>query len=291
MKTLRLRIQEAVRDTGLNQVVLERDYAQSYVLLGIASRPELRESLVFKGGTALRKVHLPGYRFSEDLDFSAEGAPKGEALARAVRRAVEAGQAAAREIAPVSMVVERHRERGPHPGGQEAFVVRLQFPWQREPVVPVKVEVTHDEPVLLPAPPGRVLHGFGERLDVSVRTYGLEEIAAEKLRAARQTQARLAARGWAKPRARDFYDLWHLVRIEGSRLDWGRVAGILPRKCALRGVSLRSVADAFDPALLEEVRAGWDRTLGPFVADLPDVERVLAESREVLDALLPLRGD
>lgn len=58
MRTLQLRIQKAARDTGVNQIVLERDYAQSYVLLGIASRPELRESLVFKGGTALRKDHL-----------------------------------------------------------------------------------------------------------------------------------------------------------------------------------------------------------------------------------------
>lgn len=29
-----------------------------------------KDSLVFKGGTALRKCYFPGYRFSEDLDFT-----------------------------------------------------------------------------------------------------------------------------------------------------------------------------------------------------------------------------
>ena len=85
MKTLQLRIQKAVRETGVNQIVLERDYAQSYVLLGIASRPELRDSLVFKGGTALRKVHLPGYRFSEDLDSTARSLPSFEECQVALR--------------------------------------------------------------------------------------------------------------------------------------------------------------------------------------------------------------
>jgi predicted nucleotidyltransferase component of viral defense system len=290
VKTLQLRIQKAMRDTGVNQIVLERDYAQSYVLLGIASRPELRESLVFKGGTALRKVHLPGYRFSEDLDFSAEGAPKGEALANAVRLAVEAGQAAAREVAPLSMVVQRVKERGPHPGGQEAFAVRIQFPWQRDPAVPVKIEITHDEPILLDAPRSPVLHGYEENLDVSVRTYALEEIAAEKLRATRQSHARLSERGWTRPRARDFYDLWHLVRLDAGRMDWKRVAEILPRKCEIRGVQFQRLADAFEPALLEEVRAAWERTLGSFVSPLPDVEVVLKETRVRLGLLLQRTG-
>jgi len=189
------------------------------------------------------------------------------------------------------MTVERYEERDPHPGGQEAFIVRVQFPWQRQPMVPVKIEITHDEPVLLSAPPMPIAHGYGETLEAAVRTYDLEEICAEKLRSTRQTQAKLTVRGWARPRGRDFYDLWHLVRLGAGRVDWARVAEVLPRKCAHRGVTLSSIGDVFDLALLEEVRATWERTLGPFVPDLPDVERVLAETRERLEALLKIGGD
>src|SRR5687768_4062206 len=129
-------------------------------------------------------------------------------------------------------------------------------------MVPVKIEITHDEPVLLPASPMPIVHGYGETLEAAVRTYGLEEICAEKLRSTRQTHAKLTARGWARSRARDFYDLWHLVRLDVGRVDWTRVSEVLRRKCAHRGVVISSIGDVFEPALLDEVRASWERTLG-----------------------------
>lgn len=49
--------------------VLERDYCLSWFLAGL-SRSPLRERLLFKGGTALKKCYYPEYRFSEDLDFT-----------------------------------------------------------------------------------------------------------------------------------------------------------------------------------------------------------------------------
>jgi predicted nucleotidyltransferase component of viral defense system len=286
MRLLQRRIQDAAKRTGVNQLVVERDYAQSYVLLGIASHPVLYDTLVFKGGTALKKVYFDDYRFSEDLDFSSVGAPAGVDLEHAVVAAVDTAQAAARELAPFTMLVERYQERDPHPGGQEAFVVRVQFPWQRQPVVPIKIEVTHDELVLLPTPAMPVLHGYSEPMQAAVHTYSLEEVSAEKLRSIRQTQAKLMARGWARPRARDFFDLWHLLRLDARRLDWTQVARLLAPKCAHRQVAIGSIAELFEPALLDEVRASWNRTLGPFVPELPSVEQVFAELRVRLEKVL-----
>lgn len=288
MKALRVRMQQAAKAGGVNQLVIERDYAQSYVLFGIAATPALRDGIVFKGGTALKKVHFGSYRFSEDLDFSATSSPKGRALEQAVRSAAAAAEGAVRRTAPLTFAVERYEERDPHPGGQEAFIVRVQFPWQRQPMVPIKLEISHDEPVLLDAPAAEVRHGYEEAFDARVRTYSLEEICAEKLRSTRQTQAELATRGWARPRARDFYDLWHLVREPAGRIDWGKVAAVLPAKCTHRKVTITSVADVFEAGLLEEVRATWERTLGPFVRDLPEVDQVIAETRTGLEVVLGL---
>ena len=288
MKALQIQIQRAAKDGNVSQLVAERDYAQSYVLLGVAAHELLRENLVFKGGAALRKVHFPGYRFSEDLDFSMVAGPRGDDLERAIRAAIGSAAEAARKLAPLAFTVERYIEREPHPGGQETFVVRAQFPWQRQPIVPVRIEIAQDEPVLLPAPPRAVAHGYDEPFAVAVRTYGLEEICAEKLRSTRQTHAVLAASGWARSRARDYYDLWHLVRAGRETIDWSSVAAILPAKCAHRGVALRTIGDVFEPQLLQEVRATWQRTLVPFVRELPAVDRVLSETREDLEALLRL---
>lgn len=102
MKLLQRRIQQAAKDGGVNQLVIERDYAQTYILLGLASQRELRDTLVFKGGTALKKVHFGVYRFSEDLDFSAENGPKEEALESAIRTAMASAQTSARLHSPIS---------------------------------------------------------------------------------------------------------------------------------------------------------------------------------------------
>jgi len=51
------------------EAVLERDYCLAWFLVGL-SRSSLREHLVFKGGTALKRCYFGDYRFSEDLDFT-----------------------------------------------------------------------------------------------------------------------------------------------------------------------------------------------------------------------------
>ena len=52
--------------TGFQPALVEKDYFASVVLEWLASR---RPELVFKGGTALSKVHSGFFRLSEDLDF------------------------------------------------------------------------------------------------------------------------------------------------------------------------------------------------------------------------------
>ena len=40
--------------------------ALSYLLAGIAANPDLSGTLIFKGGTALKKLYFGDYRFSAD---------------------------------------------------------------------------------------------------------------------------------------------------------------------------------------------------------------------------------
>ena len=49
---------------------IEKDYMIGWVLAGIYNNEYLRDSLVFKGGTCLKKCFFNEYRFSEDLDFT-----------------------------------------------------------------------------------------------------------------------------------------------------------------------------------------------------------------------------
>jgi len=51
------------------EAVLERDYCLAWFLVGLSSSP-ICKSLIFKGGTALKRCYFSKYRFSEDLDFT-----------------------------------------------------------------------------------------------------------------------------------------------------------------------------------------------------------------------------
>ena len=88
MKPLRSKIQSECEIKKVAQYVIEKDYALSYILVGIAKQSELAQSLIFKGGTALKKIYFGDYRFSEDLDFSALNAPKDGELEELLGNAV-----------------------------------------------------------------------------------------------------------------------------------------------------------------------------------------------------------
>ena len=140
MKPLRIRLQEARERLGVPWEVLERDYLLSWLLAGILKVDGLKDSLIFKGGTALKKCYFGDYRFSEDLDFTAQSsAPRGPAMEEAVREACSRAVGLLDPYAPVEIACERHVEREPHPTGQEAFDVRARFPWHRRPQVNVMV--------------------------------------------------------------------------------------------------------------------------------------------------------
>jgi uncharacterized protein len=263
-----------------------KDYAIGHLLLAIAHEPAVAESLVMKGGTALKKLYFGDYRFSEDLDFSAESGPRGAALENALRAVSSRAQETLSGKGPFGVVVDRVVHRDPHPHDQESFAFRVQYPWQRRPLCLVKLEVTVDEPILLPTPARPVIHGYGEGLTGALRAYSLEEIVAEKLRAMLQTEARRIERGWIRPRCRDLYDLWRILGNPPAALDLAAIRRILPAKCAVRDVRFGSAADFFPAALVDVVRTGWDADLAPLVLDLPPADIVVADLRREVDALL-----
>ncbi len=265
------------RDRGVRLDVVEKDYALSYLLAAIADTSGLADHIVLKGGTALKKLYYADYRFSEDLDFSTHPHGHLEGLSDKMASAVQRMADLLQEQGAFGVSYEPLRLKHPHPSGQEAFIVRVRFPWQRRPLCRLKVEITVDEPVLLSPQAKTLIHNFGERLDRRILGYALPEIVAEKLRALLQSQQRLRARGWGASRVcRDYYDLWEIFRRE--KIEKHTLSRILEPKCRLRGVSFQSSEDFLTSELREAARKSWGQWLLPFVPNAPAPE-------EVLDAL------
>jgi predicted nucleotidyltransferase component of viral defense system len=274
---------------GVPWDVLERDYLLSWILAGVARVGSLRATLVFKGGTALKKCYFGDYRFSEDLDFSGlEGVPTGDAMERAVREACDAASKMLDEYAPVEIRCERYTEKDPHPGGQEAFAIRARFPWQRQPQTRVMIETGVDEKVLKPAPERKIIHEYGEPLDAAIQVYALEEVVAEKLRAILQHVEKLEERGWSRSRARDYYDLWRVLGTYKERMDLSDFHSFLREKCAVRKLTFDSFEDFFEERMLAYVEKTWDQWLGPLVPRLPAFQAVIGELRPEVAELVSL---
>ena len=287
MKPLHTRLQEARKRLGVPWDVLERDYLLSWILAGITQIEPLQHTLVFKGGTALKKCYFGDYRFSEDLDFSGLGdVPTGDAMEWCVRKACEAAASLLDEYAPVEIVCERYAEKEPHPGGQEAFTIRARLPWQKQPHTRVMIETAVDEKVLKPLQKRKVIHGYGEPLNTQVLVYAIEEIVAEKLRAILQHIERLEERGWSRSRARDYYDLWRVLGTYKDQMDLSDFDHFLRDKCAVRNVTFRGPDDFFPEVMLAYVEKTWDRWLGPLVPGLPSFKTVIGELRPKVAALV-----
>jgi len=287
MKPLRNRLQESRKRLGIPWEILERDYVLSWLLAGVSEVEALRDTLVFKGCTALKKCFFGDYRFSEDLDFSGIGdVPTGERMEEAMREACERAVSLLDEYAPVEIACERYTEREPHPGGQEAFTIRVQLPWQRTPQTRVMIETAVDEKVLKPVQIRSIIHGYGEPLKAQVQVYALEEIVAEKLRAILQHVEELHERGWSRSRARDFYDLWRVLRAYQNQLNLSNFSSFLRTKCSIRNVSFNDHNDFFENTMLNYIEKTWEQWLGPLVPDLPDFATVIGDLRPMITLLV-----
>lgn len=284
---LRKRLERLQKQRRLTWESLERDFLFSWILAAIGSQQELRGSLVFKGGACLKKCYFGDYRFSEDLDFSStETAPRHSDLEAAFVKVCREAERLLRPVGEVRLELTRYVEREPHPHGQEAFLIRGQMPWHSRPHTKVLVEVSPEEPMLWPLEQRPLLHEYGEIVVGQLATYGLAEIVAEKLRAILQQMERGASRGWVRPRGRDYYNLWRILKAHPDLLNLAEFGQLLHRKCQVKNVDFSGPASFFPEEMMVAVARTWKSWMEPLVSELPDWELLLADLRPLVTRLL-----
>jgi len=283
MAEVRQLLRAKARERGVRLEILEKDYALSYLLAALSEIPAF-DAVVLKGGTALKKAYYADHRFSEDLDYSTLHAAPLSDLPQAMDAAIARMAERLKERGPFAVTREPLLLRDPHPGGQAAWVVRVQFPAQRQSLCRLKVEITVDEPVLLLPAQRPLLHGFEEDLRAALQVYALPEIVAEKLRALLQSRLRLQARGWGASRVcRDYYDLWSILRREN--LEGEDIPALTQQKCALRAVTFSSPQDFLAADLLAVARREWQTQLVPFLTRPVSVDQVLSDLQTLIPPL------
>ena len=274
-------IRLVTRQKHVQQYIVEKDYALSYLLATITSTDGLGENLVLKGGTALKKLYFADYRFSEDLDYSTRVMGPVKKIDVLMETVVHSMGEMLNERGPFQVSMEPLVLKQPHPGDQKAYYIRVQFPEQRQALCRLKVEITVDEPILTPVDIRPVLHGFDEEFDVRIPVYSLAEVTAEKLRALLQSKARLHERGWGASRVcRDYYDLWNLLQVPGLKSP--DLIPLLVQKCAVRDVTYESPNDFISEDLLSVASAEWAQQLLLFVPDAPQAIELLPQVQSLI---------
>jgi predicted nucleotidyltransferase component of viral defense system len=253
------------RRHGLGLGQAEREYVILCVLDALSRTQQLAVHLVFKGGTALRQLYFPDWRYSEDLDFSALPGLGTAHLSAALVDWFGRVQ----ETWGITLSVRRlHRADG---GARlrAQFVGPLAFPGL------LLVDFTLDEPVILPPVQRPVLGVLFDVPQPVVRAYALEELLAEKLRSILQ-----------RGKSRDYYDVWRLLSENRSAFDHSLARETLQFKCKHKGLAWSGPDDFLVPARLLEAQRYWERDLQEQVPGLPEFSEIAAALRELLKDFL-----
>ena len=223
--------------------ILERDYCIAWFLTGLARTP-LRDKLVFKGGTALRRCHFADYRFSEDLDFTL--------LQPHTFEEIKLASNITFQFSRVDSVSHKNSYtfyllyEGPLPATSTPKEIKVDITIN---------ECVHFDPEELP-----ILKSCDEFTDLpdhaTILVYSLDEIAAEKT---------VALHDRARTEPRDLYDIWYLTEETGS-VDLDDCIAAIHAKLAHRNKTPQEVSKEFqvkEPRLMKT----WETRLSAQVTN------------------------
>ena len=246
-------IQLIAGSLGVIPTVVDHDYVIGCFLHFLGLEQEVRTSWLFKGGTSLQKCHFGKYRFSEDIDFTVTDALTSGGLLSIVNRAKAAMQNGigikADEVATRVETIEDEY-------GKESLEARVYYrgPWNYGASgKSLQIHVSRGELISFPLLEKPILHSYSDANQLSdnpLRTYSLEEVLAEKVRAFSGQRKHAIAR--------DIFDLYYLVR---RGVDVESAISVFPAKCGAKGIDSSSLSVDTARSRRDDYRLNWDRNL------------------------------
>jgi predicted nucleotidyltransferase component of viral defense system len=179
-------LKEQAGEFGLNESDIQRDYVFGWLIAGIFRESAMRDTLVLKGGNALRKCYFAGTRFSDDLDLSTEdGIDSGRLLADLNNVCTTTQNATG-----IRFDLDRNRIAGEQliDRTKKAYKVRLYFKdliGDKDHItISVRMDVTEYDRLLLPVQARQLIHPYSDAADcaATIRCIKLEEALADKLK-------------------------------------------------------------------------------------------------------------
>lgn len=282
---LQKEIATIAEQTGVSKTVIDKDWVLGHFIAAIFSIPEIRQNLIFKGGTCLKKCWFPDYRFSEDLDFTSKSEEfelTEQHLKEICDKVLLQADIKTHIVSLKSIVFKNNKV------GCEAIIKYWGADHSKNEAPPaperwqtkIKIEIILYEVMLFEPVEKELFHPYSDEL-LSVGTipcYKIEEVLSEKIRA-------LVQRSYTAPR--DYYDIWYLS-THIPELDWENITKAFYEKMEYKGLEFTGTDQLINPKNERAVKLAWKNSLGHQIKreNLPDFEEVKNYVSELFKKIL-----
>ena len=269
---------------GVSKSVIDKDWILGHFIAAIFNEPELKETLIFKGGTCLKKCWFEEYRFSEDLDFTSKSQELEltQQHLKFITKYVEDNTEVKTHI--VSLKPLKFKDRLT---GYEAIIKfwGADHPRNIMPPTPdrwqtkIKIEIILYEEMIFDVSQQKVTHPYSDtlKLETTIPCYKIEEVLAEKLRA-------LIQRSYTAPR--DYYDIWYLSN-NFPDLDWKSIVVAFHKKMKFKNLEFTGIEQLINPKSDKALKVAWKNSLGHQIQQdkLPDYEIVRSNLLDLFEII------
>lgn len=180
---------------GIQEFAVEKDYLIELFLYYLSQDTSIKRELIFRGGTALKKIYFADFRYSEDLDFIVRPADSLAAFIDKIENMLEK----MRRDLPVKLI---QVSRFPQKGHLQIFLSYDIVP-EISSVKELKIDIVEDD-IVLDSRRRKILFSFPEFENASrfLNVYDLESIVTEKI-------GRILD---VVDEPRDLWDLWYILK-------------------------------------------------------------------------------
>jgi predicted nucleotidyltransferase component of viral defense system len=282
-------IEIKAREFEIHTSSIQRDYVFGWLLFGVFTISNLKDSVFLKGGNALRKGYFAETRYSRDLDFGIPHDIAKDVLLAEINTICEAIQEKAGVLfSKESNKVEEKFAASDVPLPDlkvyEARVYFKDFYGGADHIkLRISMDITRFDRVLLPLQMRALIHPYSDAAEIAceIRCMKLEEIIATKLKCLMQRQ-----------HAPDLFDYSYTIKRLGGELDKNEVVVTLIQKTIF----------ARNPAVLKRILLGtafdyfkeaWEKSLvcaKQFMMNVEDAITALSGDLEMLFASYPDNG-
>lgn len=269
---------------GVSKSVIDKDWMLGHFIAAIFNEPELKETLIFKGGTCLKKCWFEEYRFSEDLDFTSKSQQLGltQDHLKFITKYVEDNTEVKTHIVSLKPLKFQDKLTGYETiikfwGADHPRNIMPPTPdrWQTK----IKIEIILYEEMIFDVSQQKVTHPYSDtlKLETTIPCYKIEEVLAEKLRA-------LIQRSYTAPR--DYYDIWYLSN-NFPDLDWKSIVDAFHKKMRFKNLEFTGIEQLINPKSDKALKGAWKNSLGHQIQPdkLPDYETVRANLLDLFEII------